>query len=408
MNIEEFQQLWHKYIAGQASPEEIKDLLRFIREGKGDAWLGEYIHNLDPENYRQIDLPEREWDDMWNRIQSDIKPSMPVFPNAENRPGRRIIIPLVRYGGWMVAASLLVVIGLNGLKNKSKTLTPAQTATATITAAPDRKPPSSVNAILTLENGKTIVLDSVAKGEVVTVPGARIMKLADGRIRYEAIQNDTKNVQYNTLTVPRGSKIVELILDDGSLAVLNAASSITYPSIFTGHQRTVQMSGEAYFEIVKNKAMPFIVKNGTTRVEVLGTHFNVNAYENENTTNVTLIEGSVKVSQLQNNRDIVLRPGQGAKIDDDIHLVDNVDVDEVLAWKAGKFKFGEYESIGTVMRQISRWYDVEIKYEGNVKGHIGGTISRQANVSQVLKLLEMTGVVKFKYDGEKITVMQNR
>ena len=407
MGTEEFKKLWNKYTTGQASPEEVKELLHFISQGKGDAWIEEYINNLDPQHYQQIDLQQSEWDNIWNRIipGSDQQ----VMSSVEDQsPTKRMVSMFVRYGGWAVAASLIIAITINSLRRTDKSFKPAETEIASADTHFDLKPPSSVNAILTLANGKTIVLDSVQKGEAIRLPGAKIIKLADGRVRYEEVPSGISDVQYNTLSVPRGSKIVELILGDGSLVVLNAASSITYPTAFTGDQRTVQISGEAYFEVAKNKAKPFIVTQGSTRVEVLGTHFNVNAYEDEKMTNVTLLEGSVRVSQTRNNKNILLRPGQGAQVDNDIRLVTSLDIDEVMAWRAGKFKFGENESIEMVMRQISRWYDVEIEYEGTIKGHIGGTISRQANVSQVLKLLEMTGVVKFKYDEKKIKVMQNK
>lgn len=409
MEVEEFQHLWKKYLEKKATEQEIIRLLHFIRDGKADGYLEQYILHLPPESYQQVDLPQNDWDQLWQRVRAETHPGADTEPEEmEERPRGRVLGMIAKYGGWAVAASVLIVLAINNVNNKKEKTNATQEIARQEALPNDRKAPSSVNAVLTLANGKTIVLDSVNNGEVASQGGADIIKMGDGRLMYNAFDPNIKEVQYNTLTVPRGSRIVELVLGDGSTVVLNAASSITYPTAFTGTERVVEMTGEVYFEIARNIDKPFIVKNGKTRVEVLGTHFNVNAYDDEGMTNVTLLEGSVKVSQLQNSRNLVLKPGQAATVNEDIRLMQNVDIDEVMAWKSGKFKFGEYASMGTVMRQISRWYDVEVEYAGDVKGHIGGTISREANVSQVLELLEMTGVVKFKYDGKKIIVMQNR
>jgi hypothetical protein len=267
--------------------------------------------------------------------------------------------------------------------------------------------PNSVHAILTLADGSKIIIDSVQHGEVARQGNANIIKRADGQLIYNTGISGNTEVGYNTLTVPRGSKIIELILADGTTVVLNAASSLTYPTSFIGKERKVEMTGEGYFEVARNTSMPFIVQKGDARVEVLGTHFNINAYDDEDMINVTLLEGSVKVSRQSSDDNLVLKPGQMARINDKMQLLPKVDLEEVMAWKVGKFKFGEYANIGTVMRQISRWYDVAVEYRGEVEGHIGGSISREVNVSQVLNLLEMTGVVKFGYDGRKIIVMTN-
>jgi ferric-dicitrate binding protein FerR (iron transport regulator) len=212
-------------------------------------------------------------------------------------------------------------------------------------------------------------------------------------------------VQYNTLTVPRGSKIVELTLTDGTKVVMNAASAITFPTVFAGNERKVAITGEAYFEVAHDKSKPFIVSKGDAQVEVLGTHFNVNAYDDEEAINVTLLEGSVRVTTLSKKQNVILKPGQMARITSKLELLPDVNINEVMAWKEGKFRFGEFASIETVMRQLSRWYDVEVQYKGKVSGHIGGTIERAANISQVLHILEMTGIVKFNIQGRKIIVM---
>jgi transmembrane sensor len=274
-----------------------------------------------------------------------------------------------------------------------------------VTTGGDIQAPKSTNAVLTLADGTILHLDSLDKGEVPGSIGGHIKKLSDGRLVYDNVPATDKEVEYNTLTVPFGSRIVALTLSDGTSVTLNAGSSITFPTSFPGAQRTVMMTGEIYFEIAHNKSKPFIVKKGDAQIQVLGTHFNVNAYDNESTINVTLVEGSVKVSLKTDDQVMILRPGQLVKISSGMELVNNVNLDEILAWKQGRFHFGEQSSIESVMRQISRWYDVEIEYRGKVEGHLGGSIERESNVSQVLKILEMTGVVKFQLEGRKVIVL---
>jgi ferric-dicitrate binding protein FerR (iron transport regulator) len=218
--------------------------------------------------------------------------------------------------------------------------------------------------------------------------------------------NTAEAVGYNTFTIPRGSKPLSLTLSDGSRVWLNVGSSLTYPTAFTGKERRVTITGEAYFEVAHNAAMPFRVQHDDITISVLGTHFNVNTYEDETAERITLLEGSVLVSK--KNASKLLEPGQQASISHDevnnIKVAGGVDLDEVMAWRDGKFRFGESMDIGTIMRQISRWYDVDIEYKGSVKQRFWGSISKSVNVSQVLKILEATGGVKFTVEGNKIIV----
>jgi len=188
---------------------------------------------------------------------------------------------------------------------------------------------------------------------------------------------------------------------------INVGSSLTYPTAFTGKERKVKITGEAYFEVAHNAGVPFIVQHNGLTVSVLGTHFNVNTYEDEAAERVTLLEGSVRVNK--NSLSQLLKPGQQARINNnginDIKVLNDVNIDEVMAWKDGKFRFGENTDIGTIMRQISRWYNVDIEYKGSVNQRFWGSISKDVNVSQVLKILEATGGVKFKVEGNKIIVM---
>jgi transmembrane sensor len=253
--------------------------------------------------------------------------------------------------------------------------------------------PGYDKAILTLGDGSTILLDSAATGKLITQGNAQIIKDAHGVIGYDVIQADTKDVVYNTMSTPRGGQY-QLRLPDGTKAWLNAASSITYPTVFTGENRTVSITGEIYFEIATNKSMPFLVKvNPATNIEVLGTHFNVNAYTDESAVVTTLIEGSIKT----NNK--ILQPGE-ASINGKII---KADVEQAVAWKNGAFNF-ENCPLSQALRQISRWYDVEIVYEGKVPDKVfGGEIGRDLNLSQVLDVLKSLHV-KFTIHGKKLIV----
>ena len=247
------------------------------------------------------------------------------------------------------------------------------------------------------------MLDSASNGSLATEGNTRIEKLSDGQIVYTG--KETGEMEYNTLTVPRGSKIASITLSDGTKVWLNSSSSLTYPVAFAGNERDVKISGEAYFEVAHNAAKPFKVIKGETLITVLGTHFNVNAYEDESSIKVTLLQGAVKVDRGTLTK--LLKPGQQAQVSSDIKINNEVNVDEVMAWKNGEFQFGEAADIHSIMREIARWYDVDIEYKGDISGHIGGTISRDENVSQVLSMLEMTGAVKFLIEGKKIVVTSN-
>jgi len=267
--------------------------------------------------------------------------------------------------------------------------------------------PGGNKAILTLANGQKIVLTDSNNGQIAVQANISIKKTADGQIIYETANNLTDNTQppeYNTIEAPVGGQW-EVILPDGSQVWLNARSSLTYPTYFAGNERKVQLKGEAYFEITHNEKMPFRVTSQGQAVEVLGTHFDIMAYEDEPMMKTTLLEGSVKISNNYYSR--ILIPGEQAQVNDAALKVTNeVDIEDVMAWKNGYFKFNE--SLESIMRKVSRWYDVEIKYAANVDPSLrfGGKISRHKNLSSALKIMELTGNVHFKIEGRRVTVMQ--
>jgi ferric-dicitrate binding protein FerR (iron transport regulator) len=215
---------------------------------------------------------------------------------------------------------------------------------------------------------------------------------------------------YNTIATPRGGQY-QLVLADGSKVWLNASSGLRYPTAFTGKERRVELTGEGYFEVAKNASMPFHVQVNQMDVEVLGTHFNINAYDDESAVKTTLLEGSVKVVKRETanvkENPIVLQPGQQAEMKPHSPLAINhsPNIEEVMAWKNGLFQF-KAAGIETVLRQAARWYDVEFVYKGNIPEKFSGQISRSANAEQLLKILELTGKVKFEINGKTIIVKQ--
>lgn len=258
-------------------------------------------------------------------------------------------------------------------------------------------PPGGNKATLTLANGKQIVLDTLISGETLKQGVSAIINRR-GHLAYTP-ESKTGEVAYNILTTPRGGQY-QLTLADGSKVWLNAASSIRFPTHFVGKERRVQITGEVYFEVAKNAAMPFKVEAGNMEINVLGTHFNVNSY---NVVKTTLIEGLVVVAS--EGTTLALKPGQQAQLTTigKIDLLEKVDLNETLAWKNGLFQFNNAD-IETVMQQIARWYDVEIIYEGNVTKLFGGSIPRNMSASNVFKALELTGGVHFEIEGKTIIV----
>jgi len=262
--------------------------------------------------------------------------------------------------------------------------------------------PGRNGAILTLDNGRQVILDSSGNGIIAIQKGARI-ELDSGKLTYHQ-DKTTEIAADNTMTTPAGRKY-QLSLSDVTKVWLNAASSITFPTSFSGDQRVVSITGEAYFEVARNAKMPFFVNAGNMMIEVLGTNFNINAYSDEDIIRTTLLQGSVKVRKGKNEQ--LLLPGQQAQLDKDdkFRLIANVDMDLEMAWKNDEFYF-KYADLRTVMRQLSRWYDLEIVYETGapLNKHFEGEIPMNTMLSQLLTVLEKNDV-HFHLEGKKLTVL---
>ncbi len=269
--------------------------------------------------------------------------------------------------------------------------------------------PGGNKAILTLADGKKISLTDAKNGTLANQDVVNINKTQDGQLVYNISNHQNSNTQnsiaYNTIETPRGGQY-HLTLADGTQVWLNAASSLRYPTTFTGKERIVELTGEAYFEVVHNAKSPFKVISNGQEVEDIGTHFNINAYTDEPSTKTTLLEGAVRVSE--NNHSKILNPGQQASFKDNQVKVQDVDVENIIAWKNGQFNFNE-EQLGNIMRQVARWYNLDISFQNNrlKEKTFSGITTRFANVSELLHVLEKTGEVKFKIDNKKITVFEN-
>jgi transmembrane sensor len=310
---------------------------------------------------------------------------------------------------WYAAAAVVFIVILGGiylLPLKGTSASPdvmSKTGAATITdISPGRE-----KATLTLDNGTELVLDKTSNGKIAEQGNTTIVK-KDGQLSYSAGKTESSaKILYNTLNVPRAAYYSSLILADGSKVWLNSESSIRFPTAFIGKERLVEVTGEVYFEVAKNAAKPFrvSVKEKGVTIEVIGTHFNINAYNDESSVNTTLIEGAVRV--LTNGKPGLLKPGEQASVNanGEINVTSDIDVSEVVAWKNGVFSF-KRESLETIMRQVGRWYGVEVVFQDKIQGHFVATVPRDVPVSKLLKIFEATGGVKFEIDeaSNKINV----
>lgn len=268
--------------------------------------------------------------------------------------------------------------------------------------------PGGNKATLTLANGQKITLDGADNGQLAEQAGIIITKTKDGQLVYTVANQGTSTVErqtvMNTIATPKGGQY-QINLPDGTKVWLNAASSLRYPTVFTGTERRVSLTGEAYFEVAKvQPAKSFSVNSPTQTVEVLGTHFNINSYADEQAVKTSLLEGSVKVTaQTGTSESVFLKPGQQAILLGNQLNVNLSDTEEAIAWKNGMFSFKDAD-LQTVMRSVARWYDVEVNYEGNLPGRqFSGEIHRNINLSEVLDILSFFKV-HFRIDGKKITV----
>lgn len=328
---------------------------------------------------------------------------LPILQQALNsdKPVRRVHF-LPRWS-WAAAAVLLLLAAGTYYWTASKKNTPPPVIAATTSDIG----PGKEGATLTLADGAKIGLDSLGNGVIAKQNGAQVV-LANGQVAYDPTGNSGEEVVFNTMSTPRGRQF-RLTLPDGTQVWLNAASSVRYPTVFSGRERIVEVTGEAYFEVVKNPAMPFRVRvNNKAEIEVLGTHFNVNAYENEQAIATTLLEGAVRVAAASRHLpEVVLHPGQQAQLSNagetGIKVVKNANTEKAIAWKNGLFYF-DGATLAEIMRQMERWYDIEVVYEKGIPDiEFEGEMTKDVSLNGLLTMLKRTDV-HFRLEGRKLIV----
>lgn len=359
----DIQKIIRHYMAGTATPAE----KAFI-----DAWYDHFDKDISPDD-------ELAGLEMKAQIQA----------NIARRPLLHRIRPVYTYAA---AACLLILVGIGIYKMR--------------TSSPGQKPamalmndiqPGGNQAILTLGNGQQIVLGNQT-GAIATQGNASVELDKDGQVNYRKL-NSRSVTLYNTLTVPTGNRR-NIILADGTSVDLDAGSSLTFPVSFGDGERSVQLKGQGYFKVKHNAAHPFVVKAKGLLIRDLGTEFNINAYEDEPAIATTLFEGSLKVNEK------LLQPGEQALAINQSIQIKQADLEMIAAWKNNDFIFRN-QDLQTTMRQIARWYNVEVVYENAPAAlRIRAAISRNRNLSVVLQLMEATGKVKFRIDGRKVIVSQ--
>lgn len=325
----------------------------------------------------------------------------------EQKKQRRRIIKLTRYRYAVAAAVMMAVASVWILNHNTKTNKATVGNNNTIVIQKDI-PPGETKAVLTLADGSKIFLESAGNGKLTDQAGITISN-QNGQLVYRQNGTATNAAQYNTLTTAKGETFVAQ-LADGTLAWLNAGSSIRYPVSFTGSERIVEITGELYFEVKHDATKPFHVKVNGMDIQVLGTHFDANAYSDEESIKTTLLQGSIKIST--GDKIKILKPGQQAQVSNstnknekDIHVISYVNTDEVIAWKNGFFNFDGVD-IPTALRQVARWYNIDIVYEGEVpRDKFVGEVERNLSLSQALKILERAGL-QFTVQGRKLIVKQ--
>ena len=335
-------------------------------------------------------------------ITSFFKTEVPTQLNITNEP----LLKINHNRNWWriitAAASIMAFITITYfLLQSSEKKTVAKKTVPQMQLSKDIQP-GGKKALLTLADGSQIVLDSVSSGLLAKQGNVQVIKLSNGEISYITNGSDQVGLLYNTMSTPVGG-IYQLILPDGTMVWLNSASSIRYPTAFASNERRVQITGEAYFEVVKNKDKPFVVKvNDQAEIKVWGTHFNMNAYKDEDEIRATLLEGAIEVSQ--GNNSTKLTPGQQAQIDTNgfIKRVD-ADLEEAVAWKNGNFLFNS-APLPAILRQAARWYDLEVVYEGKIPtDKFSGQISRNVSLSSLLKWMQWSDV-HFTLKGKKLII----
>lgn len=387
--------LFAKFLDNRCSPEEIRLLMDYAdKEGYREIFSG-LVSQAGMNNNQSDEALYALHKEAIDAVSAGITPPIPARKPAVHWGNR--------YRAAAAAALLLLAAGAGfwyahpGGRNA-----PVQNEMTKAVPARRDLQPAEQKAVLILADGAAITLDSAANGMLTRQGHTQVIKPAAGSLVYAAGAGQSSGPLYNSVITPRGGQY-QVTLPDGTRVWMNAASSLRFPTAFTGGVRQVTLTGEAYFEVAKDAGHPFVVAVNDMKVTVLGTHFNVMAYGDEAAVNTTLLEGSVKVTE--GNNTALLLPGEQAQADrkGNIRLVRNADMNAAMAWKNRLFWF-DHDDIRTVMRQISREYNVDVEIRGDIQRHFTGSIPRNVNVSTVFEVLQQTGGVHFTIGNEKIIV----
>ncbi|SHL69735.1 FecR family protein [Chitinophaga jiangningensis] len=373
-----------KYLNNTCTREELHQLLQWVNEEPDNEALISLLRlRWEQQQVLTADDPER-----WNRRFDQLLTTTP--------PHRKVVISKRAIIAAAATVLLMLTTGITYYlyRSHSSIVTPPAMVKF------NDVPPGGNRAMLTLADGTQISLDSAANGVLATQGGTSISKQQNGQIAYNGTATDAR-YQYNTMSIPKAGKY-SLVLPDGSKIWLNSASSLRYPLAF-GKERRVMLTGEAYFEIAPDAKRPFIVEVNKSELHVLGTSFNVMAYAEEAQTKTTLVDGALAVNYQGSHT--LLKPGQQATITTENNkiTVEPADLEEALAWKNDRFYFNNTD-IRTAMRQLERWYDVDVTFRDTLNMRLNGTVSRTVSISGVLKLLTLTGEANFSIQGKTVSV----
>lgn len=399
-NKSSIERLFQKYIQNECSPVEIEILLQYFSSAENQYFLKSLLkkESLSNDELTEDSNHSSLLKETFDKIKSEI--------DDNKKQQSAIVIPFYKKAQFRAAAVVLLFLLGSTVYYSLHSQDGKAIAVEKVQPFKDIEPGKN-SAVLTLSNGAQILLGNARNGTLAQQGNMKVLKM-NGRISYtKAAANKNEKPVYNTIATTRGNEY-QLILADGTKAWLNAASSIHFPAAFTGNERRVEITGEVYFEVAHDRSKPFRVEfsNASGRkgeVEVLGTHFDVNAYPDENAIKTTLLQGSVKIRQ--SDKIQMLSPGQEAIISSDaITLKKDVDVAQVTAWKDGYFLFNNTD-IQTIMRQVTRWYDVDVNFEGKIPADgFTGKISRNVPLSKFLRILELNDL-KVRTEGRIITVI---
>lgn len=404
LSREQLEYLYNKYIQNECTHQECEALINELGASPEDGMNEEVISQLFNATWESLDVFPDKYDLPPLALPQEIAYETPVIERyAAKRRWMRIA----------AAASILLILSAAAWwlirTRETDRMAPPMATVKDIS-------PGGNKAVLILADNSTIVLDSAANGQLAKQGNANVIKQNDGRLVYKPLIAEHSSLAYNTLRTPRGGQY-QLELPDGSKVWLNAASTITYPTAFPGNERKITIDGEAYLEVAHDATKPFKVQANGIEVEVLGTHFNVHAYNDEPVIRTTLVQGKVKVVKSGSvGKPVILQPGEQAVLNPVSHRLNDEgeraltidhspDIEEVLAWKNGLFHFNNAD-IESVMKQVERWYDVDVVYEGQKpEGHFRGKVPRNVMASEMLKIIEASGV-KCKIENKKIIIMK--